>query len=133
MFFSSIKGALSGLRQLLAIESPLKMMTNAFYFTSKSLFVLKIFKLLSWFFGHVAKRLDWKNKVNFKFYGVIGWLTNILPNILKSKGNQTMTFGQLIEYNMRTIFLGKPSTKCDGEISPRPFSGNLKLGIYLDN
>ena len=52
-----IKGALSGLRQFLAIESPLKMMKNAFYFTSKALFVLKIFKFLSWFFDLVAKRL----------------------------------------------------------------------------
>ena len=32
---------------------------------------------------------------------------HILPNILKSKGNQAIKFGQLIEYNMRTIFLGK--------------------------
>ena len=41
------KGALSGLRQLLATERPLKVMKNAFYFTSKALFVLKIFKFLS--------------------------------------------------------------------------------------
>ena len=40
----NLKGALSGLRQFLAIESPLKMMKNAFYSTSKALFVLKIFK-----------------------------------------------------------------------------------------
>ena len=52
------KGALSALRQFLAIESPLKMMKNAFYFTSKALFVLKIFKFLSWLFGHLVKRLD---------------------------------------------------------------------------
>ena len=45
--FTRLKGALSGLRQLLAMESPLKMMKNAFYFTSKALFVLKIFKFLS--------------------------------------------------------------------------------------
>ena len=43
----NFKGALSGLRQLLAIERPLKMMKNAFYLTSKALFVLKIFKFLS--------------------------------------------------------------------------------------
>ena len=41
------KGTLSGLKQFLAIESPLKMMKNVFYFTSKALFVLKIFKFLS--------------------------------------------------------------------------------------
>ena len=43
----AIKGGLSGLRQFLAAESPLKMMKNVFYFTSKALFVLKIFKFLS--------------------------------------------------------------------------------------
>ena len=41
------KGALSGLRQFVATESPLKMMKNAFYFASKALFVLKIFEFLS--------------------------------------------------------------------------------------
>ena len=40
----SLKGALSGLRQFLATEIPLKMMKNAFNFTSKAFFVLKIFK-----------------------------------------------------------------------------------------
>ena len=43
----TIKGALSGLRQFLTTESPLKVMKNAFYSTSKALFVLKIFKFLS--------------------------------------------------------------------------------------
>ena len=43
----NIKGALSGLRQFLTSESPLKMMKNAFYFTSKAFFVLKIFSFLS--------------------------------------------------------------------------------------
>ena len=43
----SIKNALLGMRQLLANESPLKMNKNAFYFTLKALFVLKIFKFLS--------------------------------------------------------------------------------------
>ena len=39
---------------------------------------------------------------------------HILPNISRRKGNQTMKFGQLIEYNMRNIFLEKPFKKCDG-------------------
>ena len=42
-----LKGPLSGLRQFLATESPLKMMKKAFYSMSKALFVLKIFKFLS--------------------------------------------------------------------------------------
>ena len=32
---------------------------------------------------------------------------HILLNISQSKGNQTMKFGQLIEYNKRIIFLQK--------------------------
>ena len=43
---------------------------------------------------------------------------HILPNISRSKGNQTMKFGQLIECN---IFLEKSYTKCGGEIILRPF------------
>ena len=54
----AFKGALFGLRQFLATESPLKMIKNAFYFTSKAFSILKIFKILSWLFGHVLKRLD---------------------------------------------------------------------------
>ena len=42
-----IKGALSGLRQFLTTKTPLKMMKNAFYFISKALLVLEIFKFLS--------------------------------------------------------------------------------------
>ena len=64
-----------------------------------------------------------------------GWQTiviRILPNISRSKGNQTMKFGQLIDYNMRNIFLEKSYTKCGGETSPRPFSEKLKLSISLD-
>ena len=41
------KGALPDLRPLLAIESPLKMMKNAFSFILIALFVLKTFKFLS--------------------------------------------------------------------------------------
>ena len=44
---TGIKAALSSLRQFLAIESPLKMMKNAFYFTLKALLVLKISNFLS--------------------------------------------------------------------------------------
>ena len=40
----SIKGTLLSLSQYLANESSLKIMENAFYFTLKALFVLKIFE-----------------------------------------------------------------------------------------
>ena len=43
---------------------------------------------------------------------------HILPNILRSKCNQTMKFGQLIKYNMRNVFLEKSYTKCGGVLGP---------------
>ena len=49
------------------------------------------------------------NKVNFKSYDVTTWLKTIaihkITNIARSKGNQTLKFGLLIEYNMRNILL----------------------------
>ena len=57
---------------------------------------------------------------------------HILSNNSRSKGNQTMKFDQLIKCNMRNIFLEKPCTTCGGETSARPFPGNLKLNMFLD-
>ena len=115
-----LKDAFSGLIKFLAAKSPLEMMKNAFYFTSKALFVLKIFKFLLWNFGHVAKLLDKKDQVIFKFFDVATWLTNscnthvAIHIISRSKGNQTMKFRQLIECNMRNVFLEKSYTKYGG-------------------
>ena len=55
-----------------------------------------------------------------------------LFNISRSKGNQTMKFGQLIEYKMRKNFLEKSYTKCGGEASPKPFYKKSKLSTSLD-
>ena len=43
-----------------------------------------------------------------------------------------MNLGQLIEYDMRNIFLNKSYTKCGGETIPRPFTKKSKLSISLD-
>ena len=43
---NTVQGAVSGLRQFLATDSPWKMMKNVFYFILKCLFVFKIFKFL---------------------------------------------------------------------------------------
>ena len=45
---------------------------------------------------------------------------HILPIISRSKSNQTMKFGQLIEYNVRNIFFQKSYTKGNMETSFRP-------------
>ena len=114
------KATLSGLRQFLASKNPLKVMENAF-FTSKALFVLNIFSFLPWPFGHVAKRLDKKDK------SVAVSLTNNW-----SKRNHGIKFYQLIEKNMRKTFLEKSYIKCGGETSPRTFSKKLILSTSLD-
>ena len=68
------------------------------------------------FYGHLL------NQVVFPT-----WPIHILPNISSSKGNQTMKIDQLIECNMRNIFLEKSYSKCCVETSPKPFSKNLKI------
>ena len=45
---------------------------------------------------------------------------HILPNISRSKDNQVIKFGQLIEYNMKNIFVEKSYTKYAGETILRP-------------
>ena len=58
--------------------------------------------------------------------------THILPDISRSKGNQTVKFGQLIEHNMRNIFPEKPYLKCGVETAARAFPNKSKLRITLD-
>ena len=43
-----------------------------------------------------------------------------------------MKFGQLIEYNMRNIFVEKKYAICAEETIPTPLSKKLKLSISLD-
>ena len=56
----------------------------------------------------------------------------ILSNISRRKDNQTLKFGQLMEHNMRKIFLEKSYIKGGRETIPRPFSKKSKLGISPD-
>ena len=59
-------------------------------------------------------------------------VTHILPNILGSKSNRTMTLGQLIAYNIRNIFLEKSNIKYGGQTIPRSLSKKSKLSISVD-
>ena len=84
-----LKGALSGLTQPLITKNLFKMMKNAFYFTLKALFILKIFK----------KKNDLIRKIRSILKSMTSQLgkqiiaTQILHNISRSKGNQTMKCG----------------------------------------
>ena len=104
-FYYDFECALSGLRQLLPTERPLKMMKNAFYFTLKAIFVLNIFKFLPWLFGHVENSLIRRIELISKFMtsqpGKQTIAIQILPNISRTIGKQKMKFDQLIEYNTR--------------------------------
>ena len=42
-------------------------------------------------------------------------------NISRSRGNQTIKFYPLMEYNGRNIFLEKSFTKCAGKVGRIPF------------
>ena len=57
---------------------------------------------------------------------------HILLDITRSKDNQTIAFGQLVECNIRNIFLEKSFAKCGGETIPRLFCKKLKLSIHLN-
>ena len=48
----------------------------------------------------------------------------ILPSISKSKNNQTMKSGQLIEYNMRNFFLKNHTQNVVENLVPNPFLKN---------
>ena len=49
---------------------------------------------------------------------------HILTNISRSTGNQAMKFGQLIEYNLRNIYLKNHTQNVVEKLFPDPFSEN---------
>ena len=76
------------------------MVKNAFYFMLKAPFVHKVFKFCFHFLVMQKKRFDQKDKVIFKIFDIITWLTNNnnthIAQYSRSKDNQTMKFGQFI-------------------------------------
>ena len=59
-------------------------------------------------------------------------IIHILPNISRVIVTQAMSFGQLIEYYKKMIFLKKLLAKCAAENIPRSFYKKAKLNISLD-
>ena len=114
-------------------ESSLKT-KNVFNFILKAIFVLTIFELISWIFGHVGKRLKKNLRLISKFItsqeGKQIIAIHILPNISNSKDNQTKKFSNLIEYSME-IFVSKNYAQNTVEkLVQNPFI--KKLSILLD-
>ena len=105
----------------MATGSPLKMMKNVFYFTLEAPFVLKISKFCLDFLVMQKNGLIRKARLILRFttsHGSKIIAIHILINISRSKGNQAIKLGQLIEYNMTNTFLEKSCTKCGGQIIP---------------
>ena len=119
------------MRRFLATKSPLKMMKNAFYFTSNALFVFKIFRFLSWVFGHVKKRVDWKDKVNFTIFDDTIWSTtiaiHILTNISRVKAIRQWNF------TWETFFLKNHTQNVMEELFQDPFIRNYNWAYLWIN
>ena len=58
---------------------------------------------------------------------------HLLPYISRSKINQTIKFGQLIQYDTKKIFVEKLYTKYTGETIPKSLCKKSKLSISLDH
>ena len=57
---------------------------------------------------------------------------HILSDISRSKGNQTIKFGPLINITLNNNLFEKLCTKCNGQARRRPFYKNTSLSISLD-
>ena len=115
----------------------LKKWWKMFFIYFKKLFSFgRYLNFCSDFFVHVGKRLVKKAKVNFQNLWQDSLKSKhsntILPNISRSKSNQTIKFGQLLEDTMRNDFLEESYTKSDGEtgVVPDRFLNNQNWG-YL--
>ena len=108
------------------IESPLKIMKNAFSFILTTLFVLEIFDVGN----SLIKKLRLISKFMTSQTGQTIIKIHTLLNFSKSIDNQVMKFGQLIEYNMRNTFLQKWYTKWGGE---DPFTKIQKWAYFWIN
>ena len=101
-------------------------MKNAFYFTLKPLFVLKVSRLLSWLFGHVEKNgLVRDVRLTSKIFDIATWkqtiTIHVVCNILRSKCNEIMKFGQLIQSDLRNIF---PEKNHPQNVAEKPHFGD---------
>ena len=91
------------------------MIKNGFYLTLKAFFIQK---------NRLITKIRLISKSMISQPGTTNNCNTYIAHISKSKDCQTVKFGQLIEYNVRKIFLETPYPKCGGETSPKPFSEN---------
>ena len=109
----NFKGVLLASRKLLTTKSPLKMMKNTFYFLVKTLFGLLLFcpDFLAMQKNNLMRKLWLITKFITSQTGQKMITIHILPNILRSKGNWAIKFGQLIKHSVRNVLPQKSCKK----------------------
>ena len=109
----NFKGVLLASRKLLTTKSPLKMMKNTFYFLVKTLFGLLLFcpDFLAMQKNNLMRKLWLITKFITSQTGQKMITIHILPNILRSKGNWAIKFGQLIKHSVRNVLRRKSCKK----------------------
>ena len=79
-------------------------------------------------FWYVAKRLDEKDKVNFKIYDVTAWLTNNrnthIAKYFKKRRQSDNYICELIECNIRSTFFENHTQNVTEKLVPDPFLKN---------
>ena len=96
---------------------PFKNDENAFYFILKALFVTTFWSCRK---NNLIRKIRLTSKFMTSQPGLQTISIGISDNISQSKGNQTMQFVQLIDYNKRNMFLQKLCRKWGKETSSRP-------------
>ena len=104
---SLFKVALSGLRQFLATKSPLKALISPQKLFSFSRYLRFCLYFLVMYKNSLIRKIRLILKFMASQPGQQTIAIYIFPYIARSKGNQAMKFGLLIEYNMRSIFVKK--------------------------
>ena len=110
---------------------PFKIDKKCFLFYLKGFFFSRYLKLCLGFLVKQKKSLHREIVLISKFMSSEprkqAIAIQILSNISRSKGNQALKFGQLIDYNMRNIYLKKSYTK----MWQRNYSQTLLYSLHL--
>ena len=113
-------------------------MKNALYFALKALFVLKIFKFSCWHFGHIEKRLDYKDKVSFIIHDITTWGKKQLQYTycLISQEAMAIRLWNLVSWytiTWRTFFLKNSTQNVVEELFPEPVLKNYNWAYLWIN
>ena len=100
-------------------------MKNAFYFTLKALFVLKIFKFLVKKKNSLIKKIRLISKFLMLLRGQQTIAIHILPNISRSKGNPTMKCdNEIRKWTWEIFSLNSYTQHVAEKLFPGPFLKN---------